>query len=249
MKDVPPVGTDLVPVLSRFMSEGSQPLGLVYPPRSDAPGLPDIGGREASLRQLKRFIAALPFMRSMAGPPQPFRVPETQIFVYQPDNIVELNTLPTIAFLPARANNVTDNSWLGPAIELEESADVYAPGTSLFSIGDHLEIFTIEVVADKHSIRRAIIEGLKQVFRSSDDTAALRLSVPDYFNQAATFTLIDTEYIDDQYVVQNRRKAHLYVELYLSEVGLFNTVNLHPYVQVNVTQNVSSSVSVDASDT
>jgi hypothetical protein len=241
--------TDLVDVLSEFMGGGSQPLGLVWPPRTDAPPLPDLGGRELALRRLKAFVARLPFMRTMQGPPQLFRVPETQIHVYQPDNIVELNTTPSISFMPARANNLPDDGWLGPSIEIEESADVYAPGTSLFALGEHIELITVEVVSDKHAIRRAILEGLKQVLRSSDDTAGLRLSLPAYFDQVATFTLVDTEYLDDPYVVQNRRKAHLYVELYMQEVGLFNTVTLRPYVQANVQANVSAQVRVSVSTT
>ncbi len=90
----------------------------------------------------------------------------------------------------------------------------------------------LEVVAAKAATRRAIVEGLKQALRSADSSTALNLSLPDYFNQVAQFTLLNTSYIEDQDAVRNRRRAHLTIELYVPEVLLANAVTMKPFITV-----------------
>lgn len=235
------VQTNLMEVLTRFLGGGSQPIGVVFPPRLDSPNLPDKGAREVSLRRFCDLLAALPFMRTMAGPAQPFTVPRDQIHINQPANVSGAPDgvrLPYLAFLTSSADESPDDSFLGPAIIDDDTADVYAPGTAVFWLGSHVEELQLEVVAASRSVRRAIAEGIKQVLRSSDDAGVLRLNLPDYFDQTAEFTLLGSQYTEDQDAVRNRRRALLRIQLYVPEVMLANAVDIQPFVTALTTTTV-----------
>jgi hypothetical protein len=239
--------TNLIEVLQRFMAPGTAPIGVVFPPRSDAPNLPDLGAREHALRRFLDFLACLPFMRTMAGPPQAFVVPRDQMFINAPEAEAGApigQKLPTIAFTTSTADKILDG-WLGPAILIEGTEDVFAPDTALFWIGGHTEPLVLEVVASSRAVRRSITEGITQVLRSSDDTGALRLSLPDYFGGDATFTLMDVTYLEEPDAVRNRRKAHLTIQLYVDEVLLANAVDIRPYLTATVGVQVQTTVQVE----
>ncbi len=246
-----PQETDLVQVLSKFMDgTGAQPIGLVSPPRTDAPNLPDKGARFHALSRFLDFCAALPFMRTMQGEPQAFRVPRAQMFVDQPDSVVgapDGAPLPTLAFLTSENDDMSEeDGWLGPSQIMDETANVFAPNTVLFWVGDLIEDVILEVVSDKPAKRRAIIEGLKQALRSSDDGGALRLVLPGYFNQIATFTYQTAEYEQEPDAVRNRRRARLKINLYVPEVMLANAVTFLPFITVTTGVDVDTSGDVDA---
>ena len=239
--------TNLIDVLQRFMAPGTAPIGVVFPPRSDAPNLPDLGAREHALRRFLDFLAALPFMRTMAGPPQAFVVPRDQMFVNMPDaesGAPVGQKLPTIAFTTSTADKILDG-WLGPAILIDGTEDLFAPGTALFWVGGHTEPLVLEVVASSRAVRRSIVEGISQVLRSSDDTGSLRLSLPDYFNSTATFTLMDVTYFEEPDAVRNRRKAHLTIQLYVDEVMLASAVDIVPFLTTVVGLQVQTQVTVE----
>lgn len=239
--------TNLIDVLRRFMAPPSQPIGVVFPPHSDAPNLPDLGAREHALRRFLDFLAALPFMRTMAGPPQAFVVPRDQMFVNMPDaeqGAPAGQKLPTLAFTTSTADKTADG-WLGPAILIDGTENVFAPDTALFWVGSHTEPLVLEVVASSRAVRRAITEGVSQVLRSSDDSGALRLSLPGYFGQDATFTLMDVTYFEEPDAVRNRRKAHLTIQLYVDEVLLANAVDIKPFLTAEVGVQVQTTVQVE----
>ncbi len=245
-----PPNNSLIGVLEQFMADGQQPIGTVFPPRSDAPGLPDMGAREVALRRFCDFLSLLPFMRTMRGAPQPFLVPRKQIHINQPDSVVGASggvKLPTIAFLTSSADE-TDSGWLGPADIIDGTEDLYAPDTALFYLGWHTENLVLEVVAAKPATRRSIVEGIKQVLRSADGSSSLSLSLPDYFDQDATFTLVSSEYVEDQDAVRNRRRGHLTILLSMPEVMLANALTLHPYVTVHTVDTGPLSIGVEVSD-
>lgn len=240
--------TNLVQVLQRYVAPPAQPIGAVYPPHADAPNLPDMGAREHSLRRFCDFLAELPFMRSMAGPPQPFVVPRDHIHINQPANVAGAPDgvqLPTIAFLTSENNNATEAGFLGPAIIDDDSADVYGPDTAVFWLGDHVEELTLEVVSSGRAVRRAIVEGIKQVLRSTD-SGPLKLSLPAYYDQVATFTLLTDTFVEDPDAVRNRRRAWIRIQLYVPEVMLGNALDLHVSATTQVTVTTSADVSADA---
>lgn len=229
------IATNLMQVLVRFMAD--EPIGNVYPPRTDAPNLPDKGAREHALRKFCDFLSCLPFMRTMDGPAQPFVVPRDQIFINQPeaaDSAPNGRKTPWIAFLSSDSDDSADDSFLGPAVIDDDTADVYAPDTAVFWLGDHVEELQIEVVASGVAVRRAIVEGIKQVLRQSENGNILKLALPDYFDQVAQFTLVGTRYEEDQYAVLNRRRALIRVRLYVPEVALASAVDIHPSIQTCV---------------
>lgn len=240
----------LIGVLEQFLSEGQQPIGAVFPPRQNPPGLPDKGAREIALRRFADFLSLLPFMRTMRGPPQPFLVPRKQIHIGQPDSVVGASggvKLPTLAFLTSSADEL-DSGWLGPADIIDGTEDLYAPDTALFYLGWHTENLVLEVVAAKPATRRAIVEGIKQVLRSTDGSSSLSLSLPAYFDQDAQFTLLSSEYVEDQDAVRNRRRAHLTIQLSMPEVMLANALTLVPFAVVTTLDTGPLSIDLDVTD-
>ncbi len=175
--------------------------------------------RTRALLALRRLIALVTFRRTVAaGSPdgQAFRVPLDHIFEEMPDDIVEVR-LPSIGFLPIPGPGVHQSLGTGVSI-YEDTLGDFGEGTALASYGELVEPFTIEVIAEKKAHRRGIVAGLQQLLRLNRETNTLWLALPDLFGATAVFELTDTLYIDDPYVVQNRRRAHLHVTLTVPEL-------------------------------
>ena len=193
--------------------------------------------RTHALLRLRQLLSLVTFRRTVApGDPEgeAFRIPLSQIHEEMPDDIQEL-VPPAIGFLPIPGPGVHDSMGMGGLDVLEETKDMYGPGTVVVRYGELIEPFTIEVVAAKKSHRRAVVAGLQQILRLVEESRTLRLTLPDLFNSIADFELTDTLYIDDPYVAQNRRKAHLHVTLTVSEVFLASGIpELQPSVTVDV---------------
>lgn len=208
----------------------SPPYGSVWPPRPSQP-LPDKDAREYALERFALFISLLVFRRTMAPGQKArgFRIPRQRVHVYQPDDVEDV-AFPAVAFIPGRGYH--EEFGLGPAMPIEETADVYAPGTVLVRQSDYVETFTVEVLSAKHAIRRSVIAGLKQVLRSSEERLSTDLVLPDYYDQVAQFSMAESEYIEGPETVKNRRIGHLYVELRVPEVFLTNYVPLVPIVDL-----------------
>ncbi len=196
-----------------------------WPARLPVP-LPTHDARSFALAQLKRYVASIVFRRPMAPgePARGFKVPVDQIFTYQPDDLVDAK-VPSIAFLPGMGDH--EIVGLGPAAVDESSGGRYGPGTWLIRLGEYTEQFTIEVLAAKHAIRRAMVAGLVATLRGGQASSALNLKLPDYYDQVATFTLGSSEYVDDPEVAKNRRRARIGCSLVVPEVRLINGAELN----------------------
>lgn len=214
------------------MSTEQQRVGVVYPP-APAVAMRDKDAREYALERLREYILALVFERTgeQEGQSESFRLSPDNVHTYQPDDVTELG-FPALGFLPTRG--VSEPYGLGPPVLQDETVDRYAPGTALLLLGDYTEELVLEVVATKQATRRAIVAGLKEALRVGEDTYALKLTLPAYFDQVAQFTLGDVEYLDDPGVVQNRRRAHVHVWLQVTEVALVNVRRLQSSVEVQV---------------
>lgn len=203
----------------RALVAGGGLLGTVYPAGTGAI-MPDQGAREYALDRLRQFIAAIVFRRTMAEgqAPQRFRIPDNQIHLFQPDDGTDAD-LPSVAFLPGETSH--DVYGLGPAELVEESADVFEVGKVLVLLADYVERVTIEVWAAKHAARRAVKSGIETAMLMSDSSSVLRLALPAYFNQVATYTLIDGPgYYEEVDAIRNRRKAQIPIELRVPELVL-----------------------------
>lgn len=195
--------------------------------------LPDKDGRQLALERLKRFVSLLRFRRTarVGQPALGFRLPPESIHLYLPDDPKDAN-LPSVAFLPGAG--LHDTQGLGPPVALEETADLYGPGTAVVRLGEYVEEFVIEVMAAKHAARRAIVAGLTTALRAQEESSALRLSLPDYFGAAASFALLGSSYLEEPAAVKNRRRAHLFVELRVPELAFVRIAKLRPEIQLHV---------------
>jgi hypothetical protein len=196
-------------------------------PARPLPNLPDRDARDHGLDVLRKYIAALVFRRTNAPgqPPIPFQIPIESIHKDQPDDVTSLN-LPAIGFIPGVGRHETFG--LGPPKLLESTTGVFGPGTALLHVSDYIERFTIEVWSSKIPERRAIVAGLKVALRASDASSAIYLKSPDYYGMPACVSLLESQYIDDDAAVRNRRRAFLMVELTVCEVAPINIVALQP---------------------
>lgn len=211
-----------------------EPFGRTALPRPDAPRLPAVTARKASLRRLAQLIRLLPFERPMTkgGGTERFLVPAKNVFAEQPPADREPDA-PTIAFLPGGVAEHVDYG-LGPPDVLEGTEDKYGPDTVLVRQSDHVETFVIEVLAVTSSVRDAVVAGLELLFEIQEDSNSLRLLVPENFDQVATFVLKATQTFQDADSARNRRKAQLSVELTASRVALVSAVDFRPKFDVRV---------------
>ncbi len=199
--------------------------------------LPDRDARNQALRQLRTFLSLVTFRREVAPGEEggrAFRIPIASIHEEMPDDVVDLNP-PAIGFLPQPGPGVHDDMGLGGPDILEETYGLYGPGTVVVRYGEYIEPFTIEVVAAKKASRRAVVAGLEAVLRMVSESGNLRLILPEFFGALADFDMTGTLYIDDPYVAQNRRKAHIYVTLTMSDLWLAHgIVRFQPSTNVQV---------------
>ncbi len=194
------------------------PIGVVFPPMPPTTGT-GFDAREHALRGLKRFMGALAFERKMAPneAPKRFRIPAAEIHVYQPDDVKDVGFPFAIGIRPSKGEHVQVD--LGPADVIDDTADVFGPGTILIERGTYCEQIAIEVLGSKHAHRVAMVNGLQEALTVWEN-GILILRLPDYYDQLATFSLVATEYIDDDPVFKNRRRADLYVDMEVPEVSL-----------------------------
>jgi len=193
----------------------------------------DIDARNVALETWRTFTSLLQF--SITGPSglaaKVYRVPRTSIFIEQPDNVVNM-PLPAISIV---ANEGKHEAYgLGPGQLLDETANVYGEGLVLYSIGDWVEELNVEVWGSSAAERRSLVVGMTEVFTIVEESSTLRLKLPKYFDQVATFELIGTRYIDDTDSVRNRRRAMMRVLLTVPQVRLARFQRLIPQVQVEV---------------
>ncbi len=198
--------------------------------------LPIKDARSHALEALRTFLSFVTFRREIAAGEQgrAFRVPLSQIFTDMPDDLVDLNP-PSIAFVPQPGPGVTDSMGMSGPQLLEETFGLYGPGTAVMRYGEYVEPFTIEVTAPKIAMRRALVAGIETVLRSDASDGWLRLTLPDFFGGIAQFELTGKLYIDDPYVAQNRRRAHLFVTLTVADLRLAHGLALmRPSVSIHV---------------
>jgi hypothetical protein len=228
-----------MPVLSEASAAflaGSQ-YGVTLPP-GPARTLPPESARHVALERLADFLATLTFSRRMerGAPAAGFKVPRENILEEQPDAVKD-GRLPSIGFVPG--DGVHDAIGLGAQEPIDETLDVYAKGTALVELGEYVETFMLEGWAGHRAERRALASGLLVAFRSMQETNSLRLTLPDYFDSVAEFTLSTERNIDDPDVVRGRRRVLFPIQLRVPEYLLVDAVTLKPYVAVEVTAGAS----------
>ena len=194
------------------------PFGTVFPPLPPPAGT-GFDAREHALRALQRFISCLAFERRMpAGETSKrFQVPLDQIHIYQPDDIKDVGFPFAMGIRPSRGEHT--NVDLGPPDVIEETKDVFGEGTILIERSTYNEQIALEVLGSKQAHRVAMVNGLEEALTMWEN-GILILRLSEYYDQLATFSLVASEYIDDDPVFKNRRRADLYVDMEVPEVSL-----------------------------
>ena len=206
---------------------------LLFPEGVALAGHPTQDARTAALDRLKLFVSLLRFFRKgdRGGPPYEFRVPLENVLEEWPDAEKDLK-LPSVAFLAGPG--IHEAVSLGPPVACEESVDVYGPGTVLEQTGVYREQLGVEAWTHGKAERRGLIAGLQLAFTSAPGSYAIRMKLPAYYGQVATFLLDETVYADDPDVVRGRRRASLRVTMTVPEVRLVRYPILRPLVEVVV---------------
>lgn len=206
------------------------PLENVYPPRKRQP-FPDKDARTLALETFADFLSTLVFRRTgdKGGKPVPFRIRREDIHVEQPDHVRDLK-FPSIAFMPGQGQYI--EFGLGEAHILDDTFDLYAPGTVVIEPAEYEEQFVLEVTGAKSAERRAVVAGIEAAMLSRQHSYALRLRLPNYFNSTATFAL-ESRLLVESEAQRNRRVAQMTVTLGVCMAQLINATELQPFVSVD----------------
>lgn len=218
------------------ITEGGQEIvGLDYNtilPGRPRPALPDVDARTHALRAFRTFLSTLEFRRTgAAGQTIPFKVAEANIHIEQPDNVEGL-AYPSMVVIPARATYLAYG--LGPPRIVDQSLNLFSPGTAVVYAKQYEETFLLEVWAAKIAERRAIVAGIEVAMQTVDDSYALRFRLPEYFSTECEFWLEQRENIEDAETARNRRRAHLFIWMSVPVLHLVNAKLLQHFVDVRL---------------
>ena len=197
------------------------PLGAPIPPSS-------VDGRTAALRVLQRYISELTFWRPGAeggGAPIAFTIPKENFHIEMPDYNTPVE-MPSIGVVPGKGEYLPVG--FGPMLE-EETADVFAKGTTLLRQYEYQEVIILEGWCSKRPERRALLAGLDVAFMPSEGIGGLRLLVPEYYRQTVCFTALTRNIPDSPESADNRRIAQVELEMRFNVVQLVHTNTLEPY--------------------
>lgn len=200
-----------------------------------APPPPANDGRTAALNVLADFISELTFYRRGDDnkPTIAFQLPRDRIFVEAPDAEQEYRELPAMALVASGEANY-NSLGLGSSVD-EDTYGKYAPATALTAQSDYREIVFIDILCKTKQERRAIREGLVHAMNPTEFMYGLRLRMPDYFNQVATYSLNTSSTIDDALeAAKNRRSLRVSFELSFVEVRLVPFERLVPQFRLDV---------------
>lgn len=234
MKDVgalPSRGMSLFDALKTYLA-GRDFFGRVNPRGKERP-LPAYDARTHALTRFRDFLAELEWSRpgNVGEPEITYRIPKEDIYPDQPDDPASMN-FPSLAFLPARGMH--DQYTLGPSDLIEESFGMYGKNTVLLRQGEYIELFLVEAWGSHVSDRRSILAGIQAVMRMNQRSNALQLSLPNYYGRVASFSLVDSQYIDDPDVVRGRRRGQVAIELRVPEVMLVDAITMRPCLCIEI---------------
>jgi hypothetical protein len=206
---------------------------LLDPEGADRAARPFQDGRTAALLRLKLFVSLLRFFREgdRGGPPVEFRVPLANVLEEWPDDEKAFK-LPAVAFLPGEG--IEEPLGLGGPVVCESTVGKYGPGTVVEESGVYREDIGVEAWGGGKAERRGLMAGLKAAFTSGSSGYSIRLKLPDYLDQIATFTLTSSRYFEEPDAVKGRRRASLTLAMSVPAVRLVRYPTLRTFVGVSV---------------
>lgn len=181
--------------------------------------LADFDARHVALETFATYLSLLTFARTGDPEMEPiaYRIMREHIHTEQPGETVN-HAYPTIVMLAGEG--VHDRYGLGPPTILDETADVYAPGKALVELASYSELLNVEIWASNPAQRRGLVAGMLEAMMPLEESSALRLKLPEYFDRVATFEFDGERYIDDPDIVRGRFRAQLRIQLTVPEVAL-----------------------------
>ena len=229
-----PIPNDLDPDLRKLLF--GDPWGGVYPPRNNPPPL-EADGRTVALKILRRYLAALDFMRpgdrkpdGKRGPPVPFKLDPRNIHIGWPDYEHTLQ-FPAVVFL----HNPGEYTWLGLNNYIqEETRDVYGKDSVVMWMSEYKENVILEIWANKRAELRALLNGIETSLSPTETMYGLRFRMPDYYDQLVCFTPGTRQEYDEEDSARNRRRARIEIEMRYTVVALVNVEPIQVTTQVNV---------------
>lgn len=195
------------------------PFGEVYPPRP-LPDPPPQDARTLALESLRTYLSEIFFLRRNAEglPPFRYRIPASQIFI-DATNWNDECPLPAIVVLPRTATY--ESLGLGTPL-IESTHNVYGTGTALQDQSEYTEPMVLEIWAAQPPERQGILAVLERLMMPTEAMAGLRLRVPGYYDQTATFEWMTRVNVDDEMTHRNRMRAQIVVQLRIHLVSLVN---------------------------
>lgn len=219
------------------------PFGDVNPPRERPHNLP-IDGRTAGLKVLKRYIQELTFYRpdEEGKPPIPYRIPGENIYIEWPDYEQEIE-FPSIVFLATGSGSYEALGLAGVQVD-ETTRDEFGQGTVLQPIAEYVETFALEIWASKRSERRSILAGLEASLVPTEALYGIRFIMPEFYNQTALFTVMQSRRIDDADGARGRRRAQIDLEMRFTIVTPVNYNVLTPTIKVNTDVDLDTNIAI-----
>jgi hypothetical protein len=187
--------------------------------------------RGYALERFVLFLTKLRFTRLGPNGLEGYNLPRSRIFDEPPPDSVRLDG-PSISILPSLGTFLP--LGLGPGNAIEETRDVYGKGTVVIETGMYTETLNVEVWSSVEGQRRSVKSGIQTALRALADSGSLRLKLPAYYDQVASFTLLESQSVDDPDVIRNRRRAMIFIEMQVLSCFLSRYVEFRPSVQTRL---------------
>lgn len=197
------------------------------PPGEPTVYIPADDVRDACMARFREFLSKLRFTRiGPSGELAGYNIPIERIFEEQPPDVTRLD-MPCISFLPQVESY--EALSLGPGNALEETADKYGKGTVVVETANYSEKLTVEVWGSSEAMRRSVRAGIKTALQNSAVSGAMRLTLPKFFDQVASFALVEAENANDApEIIKNRRRAMVFVQVNAVDCHLVRYVPFQP---------------------
>lgn len=179
--------------------------------------------RHYCLEALRDRLVAFTFYRS---PDVPFRLSPDAFYLdgVDSEDTFEMPAVAVIGGVELREHLIR------PAI-IESSKDVYKKGYALLRLTEHTEELSLEVWTGTRVERRAILSAIDQIFSPVQQSASLRIVLPNYWHQTCRFTFNHIERMNDD-GVKNRWRTLIHLTLDFPVVRLIPVAEMLAMVGV-----------------
>lgn len=179
--------------------------------------------RHLCLEALREQLTSFTFYRS---PDTSFRLSAEAFYLdgVDSEDTFEMPAVAVIGGVELREHAIR------PAI-IESSKDVFKRGYALLRMTEHTEELSLEIWTGTKVERRAILSAIDQIFSPVQQSASLRIVLPNYWHQTCRFTLNHIERMNDD-GVKNRWRTLVHLTLDFPVVRLIPVAEMLAMVGV-----------------